>query len=115
MIHQLRIYEIFEHNKSAFHARFRYHAMRIMQRYGFEIVAMWEARNPQRTEFVYLLVWTDETAKSAAWSTFMADEEWKEIKRVTNAQYGDLVGSIDDRVLILTNYSAPFPYSSPNK
>jgi hypothetical protein len=32
MIHQLRIYEIFEPNKAAFHARFRDHAARIMQR-----------------------------------------------------------------------------------
>jgi hypothetical protein len=32
MIHQLRIYEIFENNKDAFHARFRDHAARIMKR-----------------------------------------------------------------------------------
>ena len=30
MIQQLRIYEIFEKNKAAFHARFRDHAARIM-------------------------------------------------------------------------------------
>jgi heme-degrading monooxygenase HmoA len=112
MIHQLRIYEIFEHNKSAFHARFRDHAVRIMQKYGFEIIAMWEARNQQRTEFVYLLAWQDEAAKNAAWAQFMADEEWTEIKRVTSAQYGDLVGSIEDRVLFLTDYSAPFLHPS---
>lgn len=29
----------------------------------------------------------------------MADDEWKEMKRVTNAQHGDLVGQIEDRVL----------------
>jgi len=39
MIQQLRIYEIFEHNKEAFQARFRDHAMRIMKRYGFAFVA----------------------------------------------------------------------------
>ncbi|HEX3524813.1 MAG TPA: hypothetical protein VHT52_22335 [Stellaceae bacterium] len=33
MIHQLRIYEIFEDTKNAFHARFRDHAARIMRRY----------------------------------------------------------------------------------
>ena len=44
MIQQLRVYEIFEHNKAAFHTRFRDHAARIMRsRYGFQIVAMWEA------------------------------------------------------------------------
>jgi hypothetical protein len=101
LIHELRIYEIFEHNKIAFHARFRDHAMRIMRRYGFDIVAMWEARTEARTEFVYLLVWPDEATLRAAWTQFMADAEWKEIKRVTAAEQGDLVGAIEDRVLEL--------------
>ena len=105
MIHQLRIYEIFEHNKAAFHERFRDHAMRIMQTYGFDILAMWEAPTGERTEFVYLLTWPDEATMRDAWARFMADEEWKEIKRVTSAQHGDLVGEIEDRTLVLTSYS----------
>jgi heme-degrading monooxygenase HmoA len=105
MIHQLRIYEIFEHNKAAFHDRFRDHAARIMQTYGFEIVAMWETQTDKRTEFVYLLVWPDEQSLRSAWAKFMADEEWKEIKRVTNKQHGDLVGAIEDRILVPTSYS----------
>jgi hypothetical protein len=47
-VHQLRIYEIFDHNKQAFHERFRDHAMRIMKKYDFNIVAMWEAKNGAR-------------------------------------------------------------------
>ena len=39
MIHQLRIYEIFEHNKAAFHARFRDHATRIMGRFTKAILS----------------------------------------------------------------------------
>jgi heme-degrading monooxygenase HmoA len=105
MIHQLRIYELFEHNKAAFHDRFRDHASRIMQTYGFHILAMWETKTDQRTEFVYLLEWADEATMRNAWTQFMADEEWKEIKRVTSAKYGDLVGAIEDRVLIQTDYS----------
>jgi hypothetical protein len=35
----------------------------------------------------------------------MADKEWQEIKRVTSAQHGDLVGEIEQRVLALTSYS----------
>ena len=55
MIHQLRIYEIFDQNKEAFHNRFRDHAWRIMRSYGFNILGMWETRLGDRTEFVYLL------------------------------------------------------------
>ena len=51
MIHQLRIYEIFERNKAAFHARFRDHAARIMARHGFRIIALWETASAGRIEF----------------------------------------------------------------
>lgn len=112
MIHQLRIYEIFEHNKAAFHDRFRDHAARIMRTYGFNILAMWEAKTDQRTEFVYLLAWTDKATMRSAWAQFMADEEWKEIKRLTGARHGDLVGEIQERVLIPTSYS-PAETGSP--
>ena len=105
MIHQLRIYEIFEHNKAAFHDRFRDHAARIMRTYGFDIVAMWETRTAHRTEFVYLLAWPDDATMRSAWAQFMGDEEWKDIKRVTSAEHGDLVGEIEDRALVLTDYS----------
>jgi len=105
MIHQLRIYEIFEHNKVAFHNRFRDHASRIMRSYGFDIIAMWEGKTGDRTEFVYLLAWPDEQTMHRAWERFRADEDWNKIKRLTNAQYGDLVGAIEDRMLVSTSYS----------
>ena len=105
MIQQLRIYEIFEHNKAAFHERFRDHAMRIMKRYGFDFVSLWEAKSDRGTSFVYLLAWPDLSTKEAAWRGFMTDEEWKEIKRVTKAQHGDLVGEIEDRLLTPTAYA----------
>ena len=88
-----------------FHDRFRDHAMRIMKKYDFNIVAMWEAKNGARTEFVYLLEWPDEAAKTAAWSAFMADTEWSDIKRVTHAEHGLMVGQIEDRLLAPTDYS----------
>ena len=105
MIHQLRIYKIFEDTKNAFHARFGDHATRIMRRHGFRIVAMWEAKTGRRTEFVYLLGWPDERTKTNTWAAFMEDIEWAEIKRATSAQTGALVGEIEDRLLIPTDYS----------
>jgi NIPSNAP len=105
MIQQLRIYEIFELNKAAFHARFRDHAAPIMRKYGFRILGMWEAKGAERTEFIYILESLDEAAKKAAWDAFMRDAEWAEIKRVTAAEHGSLVGAIEDRVLHATDYS----------
>jgi hypothetical protein len=108
MIHQLRIYEIFEHNKAAFHDCFRDHAARIMKSYDLNTLAMWETQCEGRTEFVYLLAWSDEATMRQTWAAFMANEEWKDIKCVTSAQHGDLVGAIEDRLLLPTNYSPVF-------
>lgn len=105
VIHQLRSYEIFESNKQAFHERFRDHAMRIMAKYDFKIIAQWEARHAGRTEFVYLLQWPDQATLTDRWARFMADPEWAAIKQRTAAQHGRLVGAIEDRVLTVQDYS----------
>ena len=107
VIHQLRAYRIFENNKDAFHARFRDHAWRIMRGYGFEILAFWESATVDGIDFIYLLEWPDEATMLHAWEQFKADEEWKEIKRVTGAEHGELVGEISERTLVPTSYS-PF-------
>ncbi|HET9261148.1 MAG TPA: NIPSNAP family protein [Acidimicrobiia bacterium] len=104
-LHQLRIYEIFEHNKQAFHDRFRDHAMRIMRSHGFEFVMLWETGTDERLEFAYLLAWPDREVMKTAWDAFMEDQEWNDIKHVTGAEHGTMVGEIWERVLTATDYS----------
>jgi hypothetical protein len=105
LIHQLRIYEIFDNNKKAFHDRFRDHAMRIMAKYDFKIVATWESKKDNRTEFVYLLEWPDKETMTDRWKKFLQDQEWIKIKKETGEVNGPLVGEIQDRTLYLTDYS----------
>jgi hypothetical protein len=105
VIHQLRIYEIFDSNKKAFHDRFRDHAMRIMAKYDFKIVATWESKKDNRTEFVYLLEWPDEETMTDRWEKFLRDPEWIKIKKETGEISGPLVGEIQARTLYLTDYS----------
>jgi NIPSNAP len=105
VIHQLRIYEIFDSNKKAFHDRFRDHAMRIMAKYDFKIVATWESTKDNRTEFIYLLEWPDKETMTDRWEKFLRDQEWIKIKKETGDLYGPLVGEIQDRTLYPTDYS----------
>ena len=105
VIHQLRLYEIFDSNKKAFHDRFRDHAMRIMAKYDFKIVATWESKKDNRTEFVYLLEWPDKETMTDRWEKFLRDPEWIKIKKETGELYGPVVGEIQDRTLYLTDYS----------
>jgi heme-degrading monooxygenase HmoA len=104
-VQQLRIYEVPTQNIDVFHARFRDHAARIMKKYGFDILAMWESTHDGATEFVYLLNWPDVATMKARWAKFMADEEWAAIKRETGAKYGNFVNDIEDRTLCKTDYS----------
>jgi hypothetical protein len=110
VVHQLRIYELFDDTREAFHERFRDHAQRIMERYDFRIVAMWESRSDERIEFVYLLEWPDEETMKDRWAAFMADQEWSDIKARTGRIHGQFVGDIEDRTLLLTDYT---PESGP--
>ena len=104
-IYQMRIYEIFDHNKQAFHDRFRDHAHRIMKRYDFNIISMWEASGQGQTEFVYILEWPDEKIMNTQWEKFMADKEWDEIKKQSLEEVGATVGAIESRIMRKTAYS----------
>src|SRR6266498_688958 len=79
VIHQLRIYEIFGSNKKAFHDRFRDHAMRIMAKYNFKIVATWESKKDNRTEFIYLLEWPDKETMTDRLEK-LTDRSWERSK-----------------------------------
>lgn len=107
-IYQLRVYELDEASKPVFHARFRDHAMRIMKRHGFDIVAIWEARREGRPEFVYLLRWPDQATLERAWTAFRADKEWTAIKLATVSPDAPIMGGIEDRTMALTDYSPEF-------
>lgn len=104
-LHQLRIYRVHGGNETVFHARFRDHALRIMDRHGFDVIATWQARADGATEFVYLLQWQDAASMKSAWDAFMADPEWAAIKKETGARHGRFVDGIEDRTLELTDYS----------
>ncbi len=105
MIHQLRIYQIKPDLKTAFDTRFRKYAVRIMQSYGFNIKAMWFSESEGKTEFVYILEWSDKATLEKQWAAFMADSEWEEIKRKSREQYGEMVlAKLRDQVLESTDW-----------
>lgn len=104
-IHQLRIYEIPKENEQVFHDRFKDHAYRIMKKYDFKILAMWSSKFNEKTEFIYLLEWENESLMKSGWAKFMADQEWKDIKAETAKKHGTFVISIQDRTLLMTDYS----------
>ncbi|MFO0971312.1 MAG: NIPSNAP family protein [Candidatus Saccharimonadales bacterium] len=105
MIHQLRIYQINPELKTEFDTRFRKHAVRIMQTYGFDIKATWYSESADKTEFVYILEWSDTETLEKQWTAFMADKEWDGIKLKSREQYGEMVlAKVRDQVLESTDW-----------
>ena len=109
-IYQLRVYGLVDKTKDAFHARFRDHAMPIMKRHGFDIVSIWETREPSGPAFVYLLKWPDEATLKKSWAAFLADPEWVKIKKKTPVSDKPIMRDVEqDRVLHIMDYSPTRP------
>ena len=107
-IYQLRIYEVSPDKREVFHNRFRDHALRIMKRYGFEIIALWESTSMVNFEFVYLLWWPDAEIMDRQWKAFLADEEWIGIKKDTVRETGEPVVRVTSRLLDNVDYCPAF-------
>jgi heme-degrading monooxygenase HmoA len=107
-VYQLRIYEVSPDKKEIFHDRFKNHALRIMKRYGFEVVALWESSSVINFEFIYILKWSDAVTMERQWKLFLADEEWIAIKKKTVSETGEPVLKATGRLLSEVEYSPPF-------
>jgi hypothetical protein len=107
-IYQLRIYEVSSDKRTIFHKRFKENALRIMKRYEFEPVALWESKSVLNFEFIYILRWPDEETMERQWRMFLADPEWIEIKRKMAEEIGEPVQRVTSRVLDAVEYSPLF-------
>ncbi|MDG5868002.1 hypothetical protein [Klebsiella pneumoniae] len=56
---------------------------------------------------LYLLSWTDKTVMNDSWAEFMADEEWRTIKKQFWETTPEPVLSIEDIVLEAAGFSSP--------
>ena len=104
-LQQLRIYEINRDNREPFHQRFQDHALRIMKKYGFNIVDMWESDTGEKLQLVYVLDWPDKETMDNAWKAFLADVEWIDIKKRSAAEHGQLVVEAKGQPLVRLSYS----------
>jgi len=112
-MYQLRIYEVNPEKRVAFHERFQKHAMRIMKKYGFNIVALWESVTASKLEFIYILNWPDMETMERQWKVFLADQEWIDIKKKMDLDIGEPVLKATGRVLESIEYSPVSTISVP--
>ena len=104
-LHQLRIYELNRANHGPFHQHFQEHALRIMKKYDFQVLDMWESDTGDKLQLIYLLAWPDSKTMEERWRAFLADQEWVDIKKRTGAEHGQLVKSAEGQPLVRLSYS----------
>jgi hypothetical protein len=104
-VFQLRIYEVSPDKREPFHQRFEQHALRIMQRYQFHPIALWESTSVIDFEFIYILAWPDLQTMEQQWKLFLADLEWIAIKQKMAADIGEPVQKVSSRILATLPYS----------
>jgi hypothetical protein len=104
-LQQLRIYELNRENRDPFHQRFQEHALRIMKKYGFNVVDLWESDTGEKLQLIYVLDWPDKVTMESAWKAFLADAEWIDIKKRTAERHGQLVLEAKGQPLERLSYS----------
>lgn len=105
MIHELRTYEIPNNARKAFHERFEAHAMRIMERHGIKILAIWDEEIGDMQNFCYIIEWQNLAEREEKWPKFNSDEEWSKIKKESAAEHGEMVRKTHNKFLRPTKYS----------
>jgi hypothetical protein len=86
------------------HARFRNHAVRLLKKHGIENIGYWVPVENEENKLIFILAYANREAREASWKTFMADPEWQEAYKASEAQ-GKLVAKADSLFLQPTDYS----------
>ena len=92
---ELRTYHAAPGRLDELHARFRQHALPLLQRHGAEVVGTWVPKpNPDNT-VIAMLAYPSPAAREAVWSGVVADPQWARMKRGTDGR-GLLVEAITE-------------------
>lgn len=91
MLHELKRYEAHPGKADALRARFIAVTVPIFTRLGIKVLHYWTS--PQEPSAMhYLVEFTDDAARTAAWAAFGADAQWKAAKSNSEAD-GPLLAS----------------------
>lgn len=86
------------------HARFRDHTIKLFEKHGIENVGYWVPVDNAENKLVYLLAYRSPEARDASWKSFMADPEWQDVWKKSEAN-GKLVKKVEQIFMATTDYS----------
>jgi hypothetical protein len=88
----------------AMNARFREHTLKLFEKHGMVSIGYWMPIENPDNMMMYLLAYPSREARDASWKAFLADPEWQEVKKKTEAD-GRIVEKIESVLLQATDYS----------
>lgn len=106
MVYEMRTYWAAPGKSTAMHQRFANHTDALFRKHGMTVVAYWSPAGGRELhgDLVYVLGYTSQAARDAAWETFRDDPVWQTAKAESERD-GVLVEKIDSVMLVPTSYS----------
>jgi NIPSNAP len=104
-VYELRIYTAAPGKLDNVVARFRDHTCKLFEKHGMTNVGYWTA-TPDDGKLYYILAHVSRSAADQSWKAFIADPEWKDVVKQTEAN-GKIVAKVDKWYLTATDYSPP--------
>jgi hypothetical protein len=106
MIYELRTYWAAPGKIENLHHRFRNLTLGIFKRHNMKVLGFWSPApaTPETGDLVYILCFTDEAAKTTAWTAFQNDPEWINGMAASEVD-GSLLARLTSVTLHPTDYS----------
>src|SRR5437773_12365484 len=85
-VYELRVYYAAPGKLDDLNARFRDHTMKIFEKHGMSNIGYWVPIENPDNKLIYLLAFSNRSARDKAWQEFGADPEWKGVQKATEAK-----------------------------
>ena len=103
-VFELRIYYAETGKLDALVERFQKHTRKLFRKHGMENIAYWLPTNNEKNQLIYVLAYPNRDAREKSWQAFLADPEWKQVQKTTEAE-GRIVAKVESVFLTATDYS----------
>jgi hypothetical protein len=106
MIYELRIYTCLPGRLPDLMRRFEDHTLGLWERHGIEQAGFWTTLiGNSNNDLTYMLRWPSLAAREERWSAFIADPEWQEARKASEAN-GPIVANVASQFLTPTGFSS---------
>ncbi|MBM3998075.1 MAG: NIPSNAP family protein [Planctomycetes bacterium] len=105
-LYELRVYYSPEGRLNDLHARFRDHTIKLFEKHGMTNVGYFVPVENSANKLVYVLSYPNAEAREKSWKAFMADPDWAEVRKKTEAN-GPIVSKVESLLMAATDYSPP--------